>query len=316
MKNKIIFLGTSVFAARMLQQLLSDDSCQIAAIVTQPDRAAGRGKKIIKSPVKLVSEQAGIPVFQPEKLKLSLNELTAQLGEFGEFDLGIVAAYGQIIPEEFLKFPRLGMINVHASILPYWRGAAPIQRALMEGQEETGISLMQMDAGLDTGAVLKIEKCPIMPEDNFESLHNKLAELGAALLSQNLKAILAGELKALAQDNAKATYAHKINSGEELIDWNQPARIINNKIRALSPYPGAYTKISGKRLKIFSAEIKSATSAVFRPGQISLADKNILEIACLDGNLSLKILQLEGKSRLPVQEFLSGLNLTQGDYLG
>lgn len=315
-KNNIIFLGTSAFAATILNALLTCKDYSIGAIITQPDRPAGRGKKIIKSPVKEIAEANNIPVFQPEKLKNCIPDLCQQLSPLGPFQLGIVVAYGQIIPESFLNFPALRMINVHGSILPKWRGAAPIQRSLMAGEKQTGITLMQMEAGLDSGPIIRIATCDIQPEDNFLSLHNRLAETGAKLLTETLPEIITKNITAIRQNDSEATYASKITTAEEVIDWNQSAFEINNLVRGLSPRPGAYTLFGGKRLKILAAEVRSEPFKKLTPGQISMAEKNILEVNCQNGALLLKEVQLEGKTRMPVEEFLKGLNLAEGLQLG
>ena len=294
---KIIFAGTPDFAATHLQALISQH--EVVAVYTQPDRPAGRGKKLNASPVKLLAEQNNLPIYQPQSLKDPEQQtILANL----QADIMVVVAYGLILPQVVLDAPRLGCINVHGSILPRWRGAAPIQRAVEAGDKETGVTIMQMDAGLDTGAMLTITRCPIEPSETSGSLYDKLAALGAPALLSTLDKLKAGTAVAVAQDNGQSTYAKKIDKAEALIDWSQPAIIIDQRIRAFSPFPAAYTEIEGLRVKIWAAQ--TSTQQLGTSGEIVAADGNGLLVGCGQGSLLLTEIQLAGKSRMPVSEIL------------
>ena len=294
---KIIFAGTPDFAATHLQALISQH--EVVAVYTQPDRPAGRGKKLTASPVKLLAEQNSLPIYQPQSLKDPEQQtILANL----QADIMVVVAYGLILPQVVLDAPRLGCINVHGSILPRWRGAAPIQRAVEAGDKETGVTIMQMDAGLDTGAMLTITRCPIEPNETSGSLYDKLAALGAPALLSTLDKLKAGTAVAVAQDNGQSTYAKKIDKAEALIAWSQPAIIIDQRIRAFSPFPAAYTEIEGLRVKIWAAQ--TSTQQLGTPGEIVAADDNGLLVGCGQGSLLLTEIQLAGKSRMPVSEIL------------
>ena len=294
---KIIFAGTPDFAATHLQALISQH--EVVAVYTQPDRPAGRGKKLNASPVKLLAEQNNLPIYQPQSLKDPEQQtILANL----QADIMVVVAYGLILPQVVLDAPRLGCINVHGSILPRWRGAAPIQRAIEASDKETGVTIMQMDAGLDTGAMLTITRCPIEPSETSGSLYDKLAALGAPALLSTLDKLKAGTAVAVAQDNGQSTYAKKIDKAEALIAWSQPAIIIDQRIRAFSPFPAAYTEIEGLRVKIWAAQ--TSTQQLGTPGEIVAADDNGLLVGCGQGSLLLTEIQLAGKSRMPVSEIL------------
>ena len=294
---KIIFAGTPDFAATHLQALISQH--EVVAVYTQPDRPAGRGKKLNASPVKLLAEQNNLPIYQPQSLKdPEQHTILANL----QADIMVVVAYGLILPQVVLDAPRLGCINVHGSILPRWRGAAPIQRAIEASDKETGVTIMQMDAGLDTGAMLTITRCPIEPSETSGSLYDKLAALGAPALLSTLDKLKAGTAVAVAQDNGQSTYAKKIDKAEALIDWSQPAIIIDQRIRAFSPFPAAYTEIEGLRVKIWAAQ--TSTQQLGTSGEIVAADDNGLLVGCGQGSLLLTEIQLAGKSRMPVSEIL------------
>ncbi len=294
---KIIFAGTPDFAATHLQALIRQHD--IVAVYTQPDRPAGRGKKLTASPVKLLAAQNNLDVYQPQSLKDA--EQQAILARL-QADIMVVVAYGLILPQVILDTPRLGCINVHGSILPRWRGAAPIQRAVEAGDNETGITIMQMDAGLDTGAMLSISRCTIDTDETSGSLYDKLAALGGPTLLGTLDKIEAGTAVATAQDNDQSTYAKKIDKIEALINWLESAAIIDRRIRAFNPFPAAYTEIGGQRVKIWGAQVAPEQQA--SPGQILAADNNGLLVACGQGCLLLTEIQLAGKSRMPVSEIL------------
>ena len=297
---KIIFAGTPHFAATHLQALINDARHSVVAVYTQPDRPAGRGKKLTSSAVKLVALEHDLPIFQPQSLKAP--EAQAALAELGA-DIMVVVAYGLILPQAVLDTPRRGCINVHGSILPRWRGAAPIQRAIEAGDAETGVTIIQMDAGLDTGAMLSVARCPILDTDTSGVLYDKLAELGAPALIQDLAKLEKGTAVGIAQDNQQSTYASKIDKTEALIDWSQSAVILDRRIRALNPFPAAYSLVDGQRLKVWTATL-GPTDHADTPGKIISADANSLVVACGQGSLVLTEIQLAGKSRMPVSEIL------------
>ncbi|MGB1868342.1 MAG: methionyl-tRNA formyltransferase [Porticoccaceae bacterium] len=297
---KIIFAGTPDFAATHLQALIQDGRHSVVAVYTQPDRPAGRGKKLKASPVKLLAEQYSLPVCQPASLKSS--EQQALLAAF-DADIMVVVAYGLILPQAVLDIPRLGCINVHGSILPRWRGAAPIQRAIEAGDEESGVTIMQMDAGLDTGAMLSTSRCSIDPDETSGSLYNKLAELGAAALLDDLDRLDKGLAVAVVQDNNQSTYASKIDKAEAQINWSAEAIAIDRRIRAFNPFPAAYTLINGQRLKIWAAQPGPETSTGMA-GEIIQSDDAGLLVRCGQGSLVLTQIQLAGKSRMAVGEIL------------
>ncbi len=314
-RPRIAFFGTPEFAVPCLRAIASLEQVELVLVVTQPDRPAGRGNKLQPSPVKLAAQSLAIPVFQPEKLKQeqqALEKLCPNL------DLGVVVAFGQILPTSVLKLPRLGCINVHASLLPRWRGAAPIQRALMAGDQHTGVCLMQMERGLDTGPVLFSKVIDITGQDDFRELHDKLAQTGADLLKSHLLEILTGKVQATPQDEAQVEYASKISNEECRINWDQPAEIIQRQIRALSPYPGAFTFLAGRRVKIYKAEVAKAlsNSAALACGAVARLDKHTLEIRCARDLLALEEVQMEGKTRLPIREFIKGTSLDNSTVFG
>lgn len=297
---KIIFAGTPDFAATHLQALIQDGRHSVVAVYTQPDRPAGRGKKLKASPVKLLAEQYRLPVCQPASLKSS--EQQALLAEF-DADIMVVVAYGLILPQAVLDIPRLGCINVHGSMLPRWRGAAPIQRAVEAGDKESGVTIMQMDAGLDTGAMLSTSRCSIDPDETSGSLYIKLAGLGAAALLDDLDRLDKGLAVAVVQDNNQSTYANKIDKAEALIHWSAEAVAIDRRIRAFNPFPTAYSLINGQRLKIWAARLGPDT-ATGKPGEIIQSDDAGLLVRCGQGSLLLTEIQLAGKSRMAVGEIL------------
>ena len=297
---KIIFAGTPAFAATHLQSIIDQGQHRVIAVYTQPDRPAGRGKKLTASAVKLLAEQNNLPLFQPETLKTPDQQ---QLLSQHNADLMVVVAYGLLLPQAVLDIPRLGCINVHASLLPRWRGAAPIQRAIEAGDNETGVSIMQMEAGLDTGPVISSAHCDIAPEDTSDSLFEKLAELGGPALLSALSKIESGTAVASAQDEQQSTYAHKIDKSEALINWSDSAANIERKIRAFNPFPVAYTHMGDIRIKVWSAQV-SQSSAVGEPGFIVTSGAEGLLVQCGSGHLLISQIQLAGKSRMAVAEIL------------
>jgi methionyl-tRNA formyltransferase len=289
-------------------------SLKVTAVVTQPDRPAGRGGKITPPPVKELATRNGIPVLQPTSLKRELPTILEQLKELGPFDVGVVIAFGQILPREILELPRCGCINIHASLLPRWRGAAPIQRAIAAGDPETGVCLMQMDEGLDTGHVFCEHRVPIKLQDTTATLHDTLARAGADLLASKLEDIVTGALRASPQPTDGVTYATKITTEECKLDWKKGANELSLLIRAFTPYPGCFSFWRGKRLKFHYARALTSSSAS-EPGTVTAASSGRLEIRCGTGALTIEELQLEGKKRMTTEEFLRGTGLTEGEVL-
>ncbi len=302
---KILFAGTPVFAAAALEALLLAGH-QVPLVLTQPDRPAGRGLKPQASAVKQVALAKQLVVAQPISLKDEA--VIAQLAAVGA-DAMVVAAYGLILPKSVLDLPRLGCLNIHASLLPRWRGAAPIQRAILAGDHETGVTIMQMDAGLDTGAMLLKQAIPIADDDTAQTLHDKLAMLGAQLIVRGLHELPA----AVAQDPAQASYAAKITKAEARIDWARPSEELARAIRAYNPMPGAYTTWQGQPLKLWRAEATAAAPAI--PGTVLQADAQGIVVATGDGALLLHELQRAASKRLAASSFLAGAKLHPGDRL-
>jgi len=296
---KIIFAGTPDFAAAHLQALIDSPQHSVIAVFTQPDRPAGRGKKLKASPVKVLAEANSLPVFQPQSLKdPEQQKILADL----QADIMVVVAYGLILPQVILDTPKLGCINVHGSILPRWRGAAPIQRAIEAGDEEAGVTIMQMDAGLDTGAMLCISRCAIDSQDSSATMYKRLEELGAPALLSTLDNLQANKALAVVQDDSQSCYAAKIDKSEALIDWSKPAVVLDRQIRAFNPFPAAYTTLGDLRIKVWQAQLGPASA--LPAGQIISADNNGLLISCGEQSLLLTVIQLPGKSRMPVAEIL------------
>ncbi len=285
---RLVFAGTPEFAAEHLKALLGSRH-QVIAVYTQPDRPAGRGQKLMHSPVKQLAVQHGIPVLQPPTLRdpAAQDELKA-LGA----DLMVVVAYGLILPQVVLDTPRLGCINSHASLLPRWRGAAPIQRAVQAGDAESGVTVMQMEAGLDTGPMLLKVTTPISASDTGGSLHDRLAQLGPNAVVEAIEGLAAGTLKGEVQDDALANYAHKLNKDEARLDWSRPAVELERLVRAFNPWPICHTTLDGEPLKVLAAEPGEGNSQ--QPGQILAASRDGLTVACGDGALRLTRLQLPG----------------------
>lgn len=297
---KLIFAGTPEFAASALQALI-DAGHDIALVLTQPDRPAGRGMKLKASPVKTLALAHGLPVSQPLTLKTA--EAQAEIAAVGA-EVMVVAAYGLILPKAVLEMPTRGCLNIHASLLPRWRGAAPIHRAIEAGDAETGVTIMQMDVGLDTGDMLLTVREPIHADDSTGSLHDRLAAQGA----QAMVAALA-QLDALSPQPQPAegvTYAEKIGKAEAQLDWSLPAEVLHRKIRAFNPFPGASTLAGGEALKIWQAQLADGAGA---PGDVLAADADGVRIACGSGALLATQLQAAGGKRLAAREFLAGHNL-------
>jgi len=307
---KIVFAGTPEFALPVLQVLL-DSSHEVVAIYTRPDRPSGRGQRLMQSPVKRLASGLAIPVYQPETFRD--NGVQAALAAF-RVDLMIVVAYGLILPPAVLTIPRQGCINVHASLLPRWRGAAPIQRAILAGDRETGVCLMQMDAGLDTGPVLASAKCLIEPDDTGGRLHDRLSVMGAQLLKENLDRIARGDLEPQVQDDGQASYADKLEKAEAMIDWTLPAEQVARQVRAFNPWPVAETRYAGRQFRIWAAQpLAMATEQT--PGAVLFAGKDGIDIACGTGVLRILTVQLAGARQVSAADFINAHPL-EGVLLG
>lgn len=301
---KIVFAGTPAFAVPCLQALLQAGH-SIVQVYTQPDRPAGRGLKLTKSPVKQAAMAAGLAIHQPQTLR---NDEEVRFLQALQPDVMVVVAYGLILPSSILVIPRLGCINVHASLLPKWRGAAPIQRAILFGDAQTGISIMQMEAGLDTGPVWLQATCPIQNDDTSLNLHDRLADLGAKALLDALPQIVQGQLNPQVQDVKHATYAEKIQKSEALLQWVLPAGVLDRQIRAYSSWPVAYTSFNDKVLRIWRAEV-IYTNTQALPGTIVQMDQHGIVVATGQGSLRLLEVQLAGGKVLPVQALLQNKKL-------
>lgn len=312
---KVVFAGTPGFAAAHLQSIINDDGCEVVGVYTQPDRPSGRGKKITHSPVKTMALEHNIRVFQPFSLREAESQIV--LAELNA-DIMVVVAYGLILPQAVLDTPRLGCVNVHGSLLPRWRGAAPIQRAIEAGDLLSGITVMQMDAGLDTGAMLTISQCPINKDETSLSLYDKLAALGSEALIATLDKLKAGTAVGMAQNNQLASYAHKITKAEAQINWTDSAIVIERIIRAFNPAPAAFSFLGDERLKIWSAVAAATSHKKAIPGEIISAGSEGLLVKCGEGCILLKELQFAGKSRLPVSEILKAraTSFASGERLG
>ena len=314
--NRIVFMGTPAFAVPSLKALL-DRGENVVCVVTQPDRPKGRGRKIMMPPVKELALKASIPVLQPESIRGG--EFLAELRQYNPDIIGLTA-YGNILPENIINLPPLGTINVHGSLLPKYRGAAPIQWALINGETETGITIMQMDKGVDTGDILLQEKLPIGPEDTAGSLSGKLAELGGKALGAALDLLRLDRLNPTQQNNNLASLAPLLNKEDGLVNWLHSAVQISCQIRGLDPWPTTYTTLSGKRLRLFSPEVANKSlclgCSISEPGIICTANRDGLLITTGDGCLLIKEIQAEGSRRMSVEAFLSGHTIQSGTLLG
>ncbi|CAJ1767391.1 Methionyl-tRNA formyltransferase [Aeromonas jandaei] len=299
-KLKLIFAGTPDFAARHLAALLSSDH-EVVAVYTQPDKPAGRGQKLTASPVKELALAHNLPVYQPASLRKE--EAQAELAALGA-DLMVVVAYGLILPKVVLDTPRLGCINVHGSLLPRWRGAAPIQRSIWAGDAETGVTIMQMDVGLDTGAMIRKVTCPIATDETSASLYDKLAELGPQALVDTIDAMAAGDTTAEVQDDALANYAEKLSKEEARIDWSMDAAAIERCIRAFNPWPISWFEVADQTVKVWQAAVIDSDHGQ-RAGTLLKADKQGIDIATGKGVLRLLTLQPPGKKAMSVTDLLN-----------
>lgn len=312
-KIKTVFLGTPEFAVVSLKALLKDERFEILGVVTQPDRPAGRKMQLTPSPVKALALEHGLKILTPESLKKELN-VFEEIKSWGA-EVGIVVAFGQILTQEFLdSFPK-GCVNVHGSLLPAWRGAAPIQRSVEANEEVTGVALQKMVKKLDAGDIIGVRKVSVPEEMNALDLHDVLADLGAQLLTDELVRYVQGEIIPTAQDESKVTIAKKIDKTESLVDWLASAKAINGKIRGFSYGPGTYTILGGKKLKLHKAKVlSSATSKT--AGQVVDVGADFFSVATGDGVLQLLEVQPESRNRMKVQDFLKGHPLKVGDVIG
>jgi methionyl-tRNA formyltransferase len=312
---KTIFMGTAELACASLQALGLEPGVQLVAVVSQPDKPRGRDLKVQPTPVKAVALASAIPVLQPARARDAA--FIDQLRQF-EADLIVVTAYGQILPPAILELPRFGCLNVHTSLLPKHRGAAPIQWAILDGDVETGVTIMKMDAGLDTGDILTQVTTPITAEDNGQTLHDRLARLGSELLVNTIPDYVAGRITPRPQPTEGVSYARRLTKEDGKLDWTQPARSLWNRVRAFTPWPGAFTfqQVEGKPrlLKIWSAQVRETGSG--QPGEVICADKSGIEVSCGKHVLRILELQREGGRRLTAAEFLAGHHLPPGAWLG
>lgn len=298
--TRIVFMGTPDFAAPILQMLIQ--TRQVVGVVTQPDKPAGRGKQLRPSPVKVIAQAAGIPLYQPKSLR---SEAAAAPLRAWQPDIIIVAAFGQILRRRVLDLPPRGCLNVHASLLPRWRGASPIQRAILAGDAETGVTLMRMDAGLDTGPMLAKQAIPIHADETAASLHDRLAKLGAEMLESRLDDILHGRLPPIPQNDDDSTYAPMIKKEEGRLDWTKTAAELERRIRAMTPWPGAFTEWDGRLLKILSAQVVGGPLPPGEPGEVAMGGGTAV-IHAGEGGIRPTKLQLAGKRAMSAADFLRG----------
>jgi methionyl-tRNA formyltransferase len=306
----LVFMGTAELSCASLERLVGTPGLSVLAVVTQPDKPKGRELKLTPSPVKVLAERLHLPVLQPLKAREEI--FASQLRELKP-DLMVVVAYGQILPQRLLDLPRYGCLNVHTSLLPKYRGAAPIQWAMADGEPETGVTIMKMDAGLDTGPVLATRRTPILPTDDAQTLHDRLAQLGAELLAETIPDYVAGRIPPQPQPEDGASYAAKIKKDDGRIDWSLPATKIWNRLRAFTPWPGGFTFLAvepkPQLLKIWKAEVWEQTGP---PGSVLSADKAGLVVGCGEDTLRILELQREGGKRLGAEAFLAGCPLRPG----
>jgi methionyl-tRNA formyltransferase len=311
-RYRIVFMGTPDFAVPSLNDLMEGPD-RVLAVVTQPDRPRGRGRKLTPSPVKRVAQEAGIPVLQPEKA--GDGEFLRAMREIAP-DIVAVAAYGQIVPQELLDIPRLMAINVHGSLLPKYRGAAPVQWSILNGETETGVTIMQMDAGMDTGPMLLKGSLAIGPDETFDELYARMADLGGRLLVEALKGMRQGTLVATPQPREGVSYAPSIKPEMAQIEWSQPAVRIACQIRAFDSKPGAYTFWEGQRLRLFRPFVVDAAAGEFRPGTVVRTGEAGVVVAAGEGCIGVRELQLPGKRRVPAGDFLRGRDIPPGARFG
>ena len=309
---KIIFMGTPDYAAAALEALL-EAGHEVTAVVTQPDRAKGRSGQVQCTPVKECAVRHGIAVLQPVRVKAP--EAVEELKKY-EADVYVVAAFGQILSKEILALPRFGCVNIHASLLPKYRGAAPINQCIIDGEQETGVTIMQMDAGIDTGDILTQKKVIIEDKETAETLFDKLSQAGAALIVETLPMLERGGITPVKQDESLAGYVKMMDKSRGKIDWTSDAASIERLVRGLNPWPSAYTSCQGKTVKIWRSDAVAAVEAAQQPGTIVSVGKDFFDVACGSGNLRIYELQLEGKKRMDTKSFLLGNPWRAGMLLG
>lgn len=309
---KIIFMGTPDFAVGTLKALIQAGH-EITLVVSQPDKPKGRGHELVPTPVKAVALEHNLRIYQPEKLR---GEIAEEMIRSTEADVIVVAAFGQLIPKSILEMKRYGCINVHGSLLPKYRGAAPIQWAVIDGEKESGITIMQMDSGLDTGDMLLKAAIPLFPKETGGSLFDKLSALGASLCVEALEKLEAGSLKPEKQGESPTPYAKMLTKEMGELDWSRPAIELERLIRGLNPWPSAYTKLSGKTLKIWDADVCEEEEAGSVCGEIVRVSKETFYVSCGQGVLKINELQLQGKKRMDTAAFLRGYHLEKGSILG
>jgi len=309
---KIVFMGTPDFAAGALEALI-DAGHEITAVVTQPDKPRGRSRELIPPPVKTCALKYRIPVMQPRRIKTP--EAVAELKQYPA-DIYIVAAFGQILSQEILDIPRYKCLNIHASLLPKYRGASPIQHVIIDGEEKTGVTIMQMDAGIDTGDILYKKEIPIQDTDTYETLHDRLMVLGGEAIVEALALLEKGKLTPEKQEDSLSCHAPLIEKSMGKIDFSRSALELDRLIRGLTPWPGTFTDFRGKQLKIWKAGAAASGEASAVPGEILQVDKDSITVATGDGELKIYELQLEGKKRMAAHDFLLGIKLQPGEILG
>ena len=306
---RIVFMGTPEFACPTLRTLIERGE-QVVAVVTQPDRPKGRGQQTLPPPVKLLAQEHGIPVLQPVKVRHpdAIEEIRLLAP-----DLIVVIAFGQILPKALLEIPGKGCINVHASLLPRYRGAAPLNWCIINGESETGVTTMLMDVGLDTGAMLLKRSTLIDPDEDTSTLHDRLSRIGAELLAETIDRLHQGRLAPEKQDDALTCYAPMLKKEDGQIDWSKDAPGIKNLVRGMTPWPGAYSYLDDKLLKVYRVQSAAGSGC---PGEVLAAGRDGIEVACGEGSVIIHELQLEGKKRLPAAEFLAGCKLEPGTLIG
>ncbi len=312
---RTVFLGTADLARASLLALVHAPDIELLGVVSQPDKAQGRKLRTVPTAVKAAALEQNLPVWQPTRLRRD-HDLIARLKDL-DLDVLVVAAYGQILPESVLEIPRLGCVNVHTSLLPKYRGAAPIQWAILNGETETGVTIMQMDAGMDTGPILSQRATPIDPKETGGELHDRLASLGAELLLETLPGLSTGTVKPIPQDESAATHARKLNKADSVIDWSRPHTAVADQIRGLNPWPGTVGRIlhrdQPKKIKLWQATPIEDPSPPSEPGTILAANASGIDVACGSGVLRLLTLQREGGKRLDAGPFLAGFPLSSGE---
>jgi len=310
---RIVFCGTPEFALPSLRHLLAQPDFQIVGVVTQPDRPRGRALAVSGSPVKEAALAAGVPVYQPSKIK---SDEALEFFKQAAPDAVVIIAYGQIIPRRLIEIPRLGWINLHGSLLPKYRGAAPIHRAILNGENHTGLTTMNIDAGLDTGPMLLKFETEIGPDETAPELYARLSEAGAAIVAQTLRGLDSGMITPTPQDNAQASFAPPLKKEEGRIDWSLSSQQIYNRIRGLQPWPGAFSSFRGKNCAIWGRPLLVPSAAVGLPGEILKAENNVV-VSCGSATaLRLEFVQMEGRKRVTALEFANGARLAPGDRFG